>query len=112
MIPYIQMYAYLGLSLLAFGVQIWAMVSSWRFTTSDYVAAGKSIKIWQGILIPVAIIGFCSIPPPIGLGLPLMLLNVAAVVAAAVYLTDARPALIETRANRKRGYGRGSTGGW
>lgn len=114
MIPYLQTYLFLGLLLAAFVVQIWALISALRFSTVSYVAAGKRTKgFWMALLIPAAVIGFCSIPPPIGLGFNLMLLNIGAFVAAAVYLTDVRPQLRAVGGQRgRRGSGRNSSGGW
>lgn len=114
MIPYLQTYLFLGLLLAAFVVEVWAVISALRFAAGSFVAAGKRTKgFWLALLIPAAVIGFCAIPPPIGLGLNLMLLNIIAFVAAAVYLTDVRPQLRSIEGGR-RGRGRRdqNRGGW
>lgn len=112
MIPYLQTYLFLGLFVAAFAVQIWAVTSAARQPAALFIAAGKRTKgFWLALLIPAVVIGFCSIPPPIGLGFNLMLLNIVAFVAAAVYLTDVRPRLQELRGRGGRG-GRTNTGGW
>lgn len=111
MIPFLQTYLYLGLILGAFFVQIWAVISAVRFSPSSFVAAGKRTKgFWLALLIPAVIVGFCSIPPPLGLGFNLMFLNIIAFVAAAVYLTDVRPALRGIDGQRRSHRNRG--GGW
>lgn len=116
MIPYLQTYLFLALFVAAFAIQIWAVVSAARFSGPLFIAAGKRTKgFWLVLLIPAVVIGFCSIPPPIGLGFNLMLLNIVAFVAAAVYLTDVRPRLQELSGGRGGNGGRGrntNTGGW
>lgn len=111
MISSLQSYLYFGLILAAFAVQLWALVSAVRFNASLYIAAGKRTKaFWVAFLIPAAVVGFCSIPPPLGIGYDLMFLNIIGFVLAAVYLTDVRPRLQEIRGSGRRGHG--NTGGW
>lgn len=111
MIPSLQSYLYFALILAAFVVQLWAVASALFFNANLYLAAGKRAKaFWVAFLIPAAIIGFCSIPPPLGMGYNLMFLNIIGFVFAAVYLTDVRPRLRELRGSGRRG--RDSSGGW
>lgn len=114
MIPTVQTILYLGLLVGAFILQAWALISAISHSASSYRSADKRTKgFWLALLIPAAAIGFCSIPPPLGMGYNLMLLNIVAVVAAAVYLTDVRPQV--RKYQRRRGSGgprRPSSGGW
>jgi len=95
------------LTLAAFVLQVFALVDAARHPASAYEAAGKLTKQkWLIILGVATAIGFVSL----GNG-GLLFLLIIAVVAAAVYVTDVRPAL---RAVGGRGRGRsgGPYGGW
>ena len=95
------------LTLAAFALQVFALVDAARHPASAYEAAGKLTKQkWLIILGVATAIGFVSL----GNG-GLLFLLIIAVVAAAVYVTDVRPAL---RAVGGRGRGRsgGPYGGW
>jgi hypothetical protein len=80
----------LVLQLVAFGVQVYALVDAIRQQTAAFPAAGKQTKrLWLILLSVAAAIGFISL----GQGLNFLFFDALAVVAAAVYLTDVRPAV-------------------
>lgn len=102
-----QSWVLLLLTLAAFAMQVFALVDAARHPASAYEAAGKLTKQkWLIILGVAAAIGFISL----GNG-GLLFLLVIAVVAAAVYLTDVRPAL-QSMGGRGRGRSSGPYGGW
>lgn len=93
-----------GLGLLALALQGFALVDALRRRADAFVAAGKQTKqLWMILLGVATAIGFVSL---ILIG-PLNFFNLIAVVAAAVYVTDVRPAL-----QRVMGGGSGSNGFW
>ena len=100
-----QALVFFALGVLAFVVQLVALIDGARRRADAYVAAGKMTKQrWMIILGVAAAIGFISFN---GAFLsPLNFLNLAAFVAAAVYLVDVRPAL-----NQVQGGGRGGSAG-
>lgn len=107
----LQWVVYLLLTLVVFGVQVFALVDAARRPASAFTAEGKLTKpIWLGILAAAAVLGFLSLP----LGGPsLGFLGLIAVVAAIVYLVDVRPRL-QPYGNGRRGGGAGGgrPGGW
>src|SRR4051794_4144457 len=89
------------LGVFALLLQLYALVDSLRRRGDAYSAAGKLTKTkWTIILAVATAIGFVSLYSPLNF------LNVAAVVAAGVYLADVRPAL-----QRVQGGGRGGSSG-
>ena len=100
-----QAIVFFALGILAFVVQLVALVDGARRRPDAFIAAGKMTKQrWVIILGVAAAIGFISFN---GAFLnPLNFLNLAAFVAAMVYLVDVRPAL-----NQVQGGGRGSQQG-
>lgn len=92
----------IALGVAALGLQGWALIDALTHPTSAYPAADKRTKgLWVGITGVAAAIGFVS------LFNPLNLFNLLAIVGAAVYLTDVRPAVRSTRRGRgSTGYGR------
>lgn len=91
------------LGIAALGLQLWALVDCVRHRPDAFVAAGKHTKtLWLVILIVATLIGFISIYNPLNL------IGILAVVGAAVYLADVRPALHRVTG---RGSGRGSNNG-
>jgi hypothetical protein len=95
------------LSLAAFALEVFALVDAARHRPDAYTAAGKLTKNkWLLILGIAAALGFVFL-----FSSPLGFLSIIAVVAAAVYMVDVRPAL-------QRVTGRGSSasggpyGGW
>ena len=84
----LQTYIVLGLSAVAFGVEVWAFVDCLRRRPDAFVAAGKRTKQFWMLLTGVAVLlGF------IGIGRGFGFLAIIAIVAAGVYLADVKPAL-------------------
>lgn len=89
----------LVLGVVALGLEVFALVDAVRHRPDAYVAAGKRTKqFWTVVTGLAALVGF------VFLFSPLNLLGILAVVAAAVYLADVRPALQQVS-------GRGSSSG-
>jgi fatty acid desaturase len=88
-----------ALSVLAFGLEVFALVDALRTRPDAFVAAGKQTKtLWLVILSIATALGFIYLP--LGGANPfqaLGILPIVAVVAAAVYLTDVRPAVRQIR---------------
>jgi uncharacterized membrane-anchored protein len=103
----IQYLILLALGVGAFALEVWALVDALRQPSSAFVAAGKRTKpFWLAIVGVAAALGFLALPfGGGGFSSPLGFLSIIAVVAAAVYLTDVRPAV---RQMRGRGGGRNS----
>jgi len=100
-----QAIVFFALGVLAFIVQVVALVDAGRRRADAFVAAGKMTKQrWMIILGVAAAIGFISFNGAILQ--PLNFLNIVAFVAASVYLVDARPALKQVQ-----GGGRGTSNG-
>jgi len=100
----VQQSVALVLGIGAFGLEVFALVDALRRRPDAFAASGKRTKqFWTLMLAAAAAIGF------VVLFSPLTLFGLIAVVAAAVYLTDVRPALDEVT----RGGGRmGPYGPW
>ena len=87
------------LGLAALGLEIWALVDALRQRPDAYLAAGKRTKqFWTIVLVVAALLGFVTFRNPLNL------FSLIAVVGAAIYLTDVRPALRQVS-------GRGGTAG-
>jgi hypothetical protein len=94
------------LSLAAFALEVFALVDAARHRPDAYTAAGKLTKNkWLLILGIAAAIGFVFL-----LSSPLGFLSIIAVVAAAVYMVDVRPAL--QRVTGRGNSASGPYGGW
>ena len=105
----LQWIVYLALTLVVFGVQLFALIDAIRRPASAFTAEGKLTKpIWLAILGVAAALGFLSLP--IG-GPNLGFIGLIAVVAAIVYLVDVRPRLQPYGNGRGNGSG-GRPGGW
>jgi len=86
----------LGIAL--FVMELFALIEAVRARSDAYVAAGKLTKpLWLAITAVCAVLGFLSIANP------LTIFGILAVVGAAVFLADVRPALHKV-------LGRGSKG--
>lgn len=86
------------LGIAAFALELWALIDVLRRPAGAFVAAGKRTKtFWTVIVVVAAAVGFVSIFSVLGI------FGVIAVVGAAVYLADVRPAV--------RQYGGGPRGG-
>lgn len=96
-----QRLVFLALSVAAFIVQLWAFIDCLRYKDENYRAVDKQSKKFWGILLGVGLaLALIALPP---LGMSLLFLNLIALVAGIVYLTDVRPKIraIDPR-NRKR----------
>ncbi|MFC7464458.1 DUF2516 family protein [Brachybacterium sp. GCM10030252] len=94
MIGLIQTWIFAVLALALFAIEIWAFVNAIRFRPDAYTAAGKRSKLFWGILTGAALLlGFLSLPYPIGSGGSSMLFMLAGVVIAGIFLADVLPAL-------------------
>ncbi|GAA4988915.1 DUF2516 family protein [Kineococcus glutinatus] len=98
------------LSVAALGVQGWALGDSLRHRPEAYASAGKLTKTkWVALLAVAAAIGVISLGQNF---LGMLFFDALAVVAAVVYLTDARPALRPYRGRGNRGGHAGPYGPW
>ncbi|MBA2696825.1 MAG: DUF2516 family protein [Ornithinimicrobium sp.] len=85
----------LVLGLLAAGLQVWALVDALITRADAFVAAGKRTKgFWVAITGVAAAIGFVFFASPFNI------FSLLAIVAAAIYLTDVRPAVKSMRGRR------------
>ncbi|WP_035750418.1 DUF2516 family protein [Arthrobacter sp. 35W] len=92
------------LGLVALGIQGWALADCLRTKTEDFERAYKRTKsFWALLTGGSALMGVLYIAGP-GMGFS-MLLNLAAVTAASVYLADVRPALAQVRRGGNRNQG-------
>ncbi|MFC0673932.1 DUF2516 family protein [Brachybacterium hainanense] len=105
MIGLFQTWIFAVLALVLFGVEIWAFINAARYSPAAYVAASKRSKTFWMVLTGAAmILGFLSLPYPIGRGSSNMLLVIVGIVIAGVFLADVLPALrqVMDRARRNR----------
>ena len=110
----IQNLVVLLLSVLAFGIEVWALIDAFTQKSGAFVAAGKLTKpLWLIILGVATALGFIALPLG-GAGVlgPFNLLSIVAVVAAAVYLTDVRPAVRQLRGRGGNSGRSGPYGPW
>ncbi|MGY5765576.1 DUF2516 family protein [Brachybacterium sp. DNPG3] len=93
MIATIQMWIFAVLAVILFAVEVWAFVNALRFRPDAYVAASKRTKTFWAVLTGVAmLLGFLSLPYPIGGGSTRLLMLIGIVIAG-VFLADVLPAL-------------------
>jgi 4-amino-4-deoxy-L-arabinose transferase-like glycosyltransferase len=87
------------LTVLAFGLEVFALADAMRTRADAFYVAGKQTKNrWLLILGVATALGFVSLPLFGGGRLdPFGLLPIVAVVAAGVYLADVRPAVRQIR---------------
>lgn len=87
------------LGVVLFAMEVFAFIEAVRPRAEAYVAAGKLTKpIWCGITAVCAIVGFLT------LFNPLNLFGVLAVVGAAIFLADVRPALRRMLGHNKQSH--------
>ena len=101
----IQHWIVLGLSVVALGVELYALVDCLRRRSDAFTAAGKRTKQFWLLVTGVAVLlGFVALG---GVGF----LAIVAIIAAGVYLADVKPALDQVMG---RGSGRtdGPYGPW
>ncbi|WP_205164016.1 DUF2516 family protein [Arthrobacter roseus] len=101
MVYAIQFYLYLALGLVALGIEVWALIDCVRRKPEYFDAAFKKTKgFWLGMTGGSVAVGVLGV---IGSGLPFMLLlQLAAVIAASVYLADVKPAMEGLRGGHGR----------
>jgi hypothetical protein len=94
----------LVLGLLAFGMEVFALIDAARTRADAFVAAGKLTKQRWLIILGVAVaFGFLALGGgPLS---PLGMLSIVAVVASGVYLVDVRPAVRQIRGGGGRSQG-------
>lgn len=102
----------LVLSVVVFVAAAWGFIDAIRYPNSAYQSAGKSSKVlWLVILGAATLVGFVSLPWPLGQGGGVVgLLGIAAIVATVYYFVDVRPK-VSGMSPGSHGPGR-STGGW
>ena len=95
----------LVLALFAFGLQLWAMVDCLRTKAANFERAYKKTKgFWTGMTVGASVVGALYILMSGGIGF-FLLLELAAVTAASVYLADVRPAVSDARRGGNRSQG-------
>ncbi|MGA8980419.1 MAG: DUF2516 family protein [Pedococcus sp.] len=88
----------LALGFLAFVMQVFALVDATRYRKDAFLAASKRTKkLWVIVLAVAVALGFVSIRNPLNI------FSLLAVVAAAVYLVDVRPALRQVSGGSGKG---------
>lgn len=96
----------LGLAVAALGLKGYALVDALRVRADAFPAAGKLTKpLWLTFLGVAVVVDVAFFP------MGMMLLMIAGVVAAAVYLVDVRPA-VRAMGGGRRGSGDGPYGPW
>lgn len=94
----VQSVIVLVLSLIALALEIYALVDALRHRPDAFVAAGKRTKtFWVAILSVATAFGILALPFGAGYISSLGILALLGVVAAAVYLTDVKPAVTQMR---------------
>ncbi len=104
-----QVLVLFALSVAAFGLEAYAVIDALRHRPDAYLAASKRTKgFWVAVTGVSAVIGFVSLMSTSILNIiPLL-----AVVGAAVYLADVRPALRQVSGRRGGGGTMGPYGPW
>lgn len=103
MVALIQTWIFAALAVVLFAVQVWAFVNALRFRPDAYLAAGKRTKGFWLLLTGLSVLlGFLSLPYPIGGGSASILLMIIGIVIAGVFLTDVLPALRTVMENSRR----------
>ncbi|WP_265443515.1 DUF2516 family protein [Flexivirga meconopsidis] len=93
----LQGYVALVLGVVLFAMEVFALADCIRRRPDAFTAAGKLSKpAWLAITAVAAVLGFLVITNP------LSIFGIAAVVGAAVYLADVRPALQKVIGTAKR----------
>lgn len=98
----IQRYLYLALGFLALGIELWALADCLRRSPASFEASFKRTKgFWAGLTGAAAGVGLLT--ALFGGGGLFGLMQLAAVIAASVYLADVKPALSEIRGSGSHG---------
>lgn len=104
----IQIYLFLGLTLVGFALEAWALFHAVRTPGRSFEAADKRTKtFWVAVLAAAVVIGFLCIPEPLGFAPLPVFLGLIAIVPAGIYLADVRPAV-----DRYSGRGRRDDSRW
>nr|WP_218885552.1 DUF2516 family protein [Kineococcus aurantiacus] len=99
----------LVLGVAALGLEVWALLDCLRRPAAAFTAAGKRTKtFWTAITAVATAVGFVSVFSVLGI------FGILAVVGAAVYLADVRPAVRQYGGGprRDRGGHQGPYGPW
>lgn len=89
----LQYYVVIALSVALFALELWAFVDALTRRPQAFTLAGKRTKpFWLVLTGIAALVGFAAMPPAHALS-PFGIFSIAAVVVAAVYLVDVRPAV-------------------
>lgn len=95
------------LSVVLFGIEVWALINALRFPADAYLAAGKRTRLFWGLLTALAVLlGFISLPFPLGGGFGGMLLTIIGIVIAGVFLADVLPAVRQVMSRAQGRYRR------
>lgn len=90
----IQHWIFVVLAVALFALEVWAFANALRFRADAYVAASKRTKgFWLALTGGAVVVGFLSLPYPLGAGGSSMLLMLIGIVIAGVFLADVLPAL-------------------
>jgi len=101
-------WVFMLVGVVAFVVEVWALIVAVRAPASAYLASGKQTKaLWVALTAAAAFVGLSGLPL-VGVGLGFGgLLSIAAVVLAGVFLASVRPAVAGHRRPPRR-----PSGGW
>ena len=104
----IQHYLYVALGIVALVIELWAFLDCVRRKPADFERAYKRTKgFWLGLTGGASTVGVIAVTLP---SLSLLLFQLAAVIAASVYLADVKPAMGSSRG--RGGSNRGPYGSW
>ncbi len=91
------------IAVIAFVVEVFALIDAVRVPTEAYVAASKQTqKLWLIILAIANVVGLAGAAAMLSI---LSILPIVAFVVAAIYLADVRPAVATYRGKGRRGGG-------
>ncbi len=97
----------LFLGVIALALEVWAVVDAATTRPDAFAAAGKRTKgFWLAVTGVAALLGFVSFTNPLNL------FGLIGFVAAAIYLTDVRPAVRSLRGGQNNGTHMGPYGPW
>ncbi|MCC3273734.1 DUF2516 family protein [Arthrobacter zhangbolii] len=105
----IQHYLYVALGIIALVIELWAFFDCVRRKPAEFERAYKRTKgFWLGLTGGASAVGVIAVllPSP----LSLLLFQLAAVIAACVYLADVKPAMGSSRG--RGGSSQGPYGPW
>ncbi|MCE0487325.1 DUF2516 family protein [Ornithinimicrobium sediminis] len=103
----LQGFVLFGLGLLALGITVWALIDAATTRADAFVAAGKRTKgFWVAVTGVAAALVFVTFPNV------LSIFGLISLVAAAIYLTDVRPAVRSLRGGSSGGTHMGPYGPW